>query len=197
MSDNKAFSTHGIVKMAILSALAFVIMYLEIQIPLFPAFLKMDLSDLPALLGSFALGPVAGIIIQLIKNIMHFIFKNDGTGGIGNLANFIVGIAFVVPAGWIYIKNKSKKNAVLAMSVGLVSMVVIGAVANYFILIPAYSKFMPLEAIFEMAKAANPAVSDMKTYITLVVVPFNFLKALLVSVVTLLIYKPMSTLLHK
>ena len=180
-----------------LTAAAVVLMYLEFPLPLFPAFLKIDLSDLPVLLGGFALGPVAAIIIQLLKNVIHFIIKNDGTGGIGNLANFLVGCALAVPAALIYVRNKKLLTAVIGMAVGLASMVIVSALANYFILWPLYAKLMGVEAVVGMAANANDKIKDVGTYLLYAIVPFNAIKGAIVCIVTGFIYKPLSKLLHK
>jgi riboflavin transporter FmnP len=180
-----------------LTAIAVVLMYLEFEVPLFPAFLKFDFSDLPALLGGFALGPVAGIVIQVIKNVIHFIIKNDSSAGIGNLANIIVGCALVVPAAIIYAKNKSLKNAIFGMIVGIISMIIISAIANYYVLWPLYVKLMGEKAILGMAQAANKNITNLGSYVLYAIVPFNAIKAVIVCIATGFIYKPLSPLLHK
>lgn len=191
------FDVRFLTKISMLTAIAVVLMYLELPLPIFPAFLKIDLSDLPALLGGFAMGPVAGVIIQLIKNIIHFIIKNDGTAGIGNLANLIVGCALVIPASIIYVKNKSLKNAILGMIVGIISMVIFSGIANYFLLWPVYVKLIGEEAILGMAQAANKNITDLGSYVLYAIVPFNAIKAIIVCIATGFIYKPLSPLLHK
>ncbi|HZJ83118.1 MAG TPA: ECF transporter S component [Clostridia bacterium] len=195
--QKEAFSLQMITKIGLLSAIAFVLMLLELPIPLFPVFLKMDISDLPALIGGFALGPVASIIIQLIKNIFHFIMKNDGTGGAGNLANFIVGISFTVPASIIYLKNKNRSGAQIGMIVGTITMAILSSLANYYVLIPLYAKLYSMEAIMAMMAQANKNMVDVKAYVVYGVIPFNLMKAILTSIVTLLIYKKVSPILHK
>ncbi len=191
-------NTSAMVKVGMLAGLAAVLMiFLEIPVIFFPSFLRVDLSELPALLGGFALGPVAALFIELIKNVLHFILKNDGTGGIGNLANFIVGVGLTVPAAFIYKRYKSFKGALAGMVIGLVTMLVFASAANYWLLIPAYAKLIPLEAIISMAAEANPSITDVKTYVVYAVIPFNALKALLVCGLTMLTYKRLSPLLHK
>lgn len=180
--QNKKFSTRYLTKVAMLTAIAVVLMYLEFPLPLFPAFLKMDLSDIPALIGGFALGPIAGIIIEFVKNLIHFIIKNDATGGVGNLANFIVGVALIVPASIIYIKYKTRKSAIIGMLVGLVAMVVVAVLANYFILLPLYGM-------------SN--LEEVKTFVIATTIPFNALKGAIVCIITGFIYKPLSRILHK
>ena len=194
---SKKFNINYLTKIAMLTAIAVVLMYLELPLPIFPAFLKIDLSDLPALLGGFALGPLAAVIIQLLKNIIHFIVKNDGTGGIGNLANFLVGCALAVPAAIIYLKNKSLKNAIIGMVAGVFSLVAIAALANYFLLWPLYVKLIGFDALVGMSSEANDKIDSVGTYILYAIVPFNALKGIIVCVITGFIYKPLSKLLHK
>ena len=194
---NQKFNVRYLTKVAMLIAIAVVLMYLEFPLPIFPAFLKIDLSDLPALLGGFALGPIAAVIIQLVKNVIHFIIKNDGTGGIGNLANFLVGIALAVPAALIYVRNKKLLSAIIGMVVGLASMVTVSALANYFILWPLYAKLMGVEAVIGMSASANDKIKNVGTYILYAIVPFNAIKGAIVCLITGFIYKPLSKLLHK
>jgi len=184
------------VKTSVLSVIAFVLMMIEMPVPLFPAFLKLDLSDLPALVGGFAMGPAVGVTIELIKNFLHFITRTS-TAGVGELANFIVGAALVFPASYIYKMKKSKTQALKALTVGTVSMAIAGGLANYFILLPFYAKVMPLEVIIEMGKVANAAITDMKTLVLYAIVPFNLIKGAAISIITLLIYKKISVILHK
>lgn len=194
------YNAKELVKISMLTAVAVALMYLEIPLAFFPAFLKIDLSDLPALVGGFAMGPLASILIELVKNIIHFIIKNDGTGGVGNLANFAVGIAFVVPASMVYFKMKSKKGALIGMGVGIAAMIIIASIVNYYILIPLYVKMYfnnNISGLFAVVQQANKAIVDVKGYILYAVVPFNAIKALGVSVVTLLIYKKLSPILHR
>ncbi|NMA95525.1 MAG: ECF transporter S component [Clostridiales bacterium] len=190
-------STNYIVKVALLSTIAFILMaYLEFPLPLFPAFLKFDVSNLPALIGGFALGPLAGAIIVFLKNIFHFIFKSDGTGGVGNLSNFLVGAAFVLPASVIYIKNRTKKGAIYGIIAGIISKVFVSSLTNYYIIIPLYSRLMPIEKIIEMAAMANTKIVDIKTYIIYAVIPFNFIQGVVLSAITLAIYKKISPILR-
>lgn len=193
-----ALSTRDVVKIGLLSAVSFALMLLSFPIAvIFPSFLRMDLSDVPALLGAFAMGPVAGVLIELIKNILNILIKGTETGGVGELSNFIVGSAFIIPAAVIYRRLKNKKGALLGMLFGMVSMTVVACLSNYYLIIPLYTRIFPLEAIIGMAAAANRAIVDMRTYILFAVIPFNLLKAVLISVTTLLIYKKLSPLLHR
>ncbi len=191
---NRQSSVNLMVKIALLSVISFVIMFIEFPLPLFPPFLQIDLSDIGALVGTFAFGPIAGITIELLKNVLHLM--RTSTGGVGELANFLVGAALVAPAGFIYAKNKSMKSALIGLAVGTVTMGIVGAFANYYILIPFYANFMPIDQIIDMAKAANALIVDLKSYILYAVIPFNVLKGIIVSVLTLVIYKRISPLLH-
>lgn len=198
--SKKIFSLTGIVKVGLLSAIAFVLMLLEFPMPIFPAFLKMDISDLPALIGGFSLGPMAAIIIEFIKNIFHIIFKNDGTGGVGNLANFLVGISFTVPAAIVYIRNKTRRSALIGMVLGTLFLVLLSSLANYYVLIPFYTKLYfdgNLENLLAVMAAANKNITNVKLYVLYAVIPFNLIKALVTSLITLLIYKRVSPILKK
>ena len=150
---------------------------------------------MPALMGGFALGPVAGVLIELIKNILNILIKGTDTGGIGELSNFIVGSFFIVPASIIYMRNKSKKNAVLGLLAGVVFMTVSACFSNYFLILPLYQKFMPLEQIIESSPLS--IVKDMRSFILFAIAPFNLLKSSIVSSITLLTYKKLSPVLHK
>lgn len=189
--------TNWIAKSGILAGVAIVLMYLEIPLPLMPVFLKFDLSEIPILLAAFALGPFSAIIIELIKNLAHLPFT--ATAGVGELANFIIGCMFTVPAAIIYKRNKKKSSAILGMGVGTVIMTLTASAINYHIMIPFFIKVMglPLEAIVSMThEAGNKLVLDLKTLIVFVFVPFNIFKGIVISVIVALIYKPLSRLLH-
>jgi riboflavin transporter FmnP len=175
--------TNKMVKISLLSALALILMYIDFPvIPLFP-WLKIDLSDVPALMAAFGFGPLAGVLIELIKNIVIVLIKGTQTGLVGETANFLVGVALILPAGLVYHRKKSKKTAILGMVLGAVCMEVVGIVANVYFLLPAYGMQMsPAESI---------------QYITLGLLPFNGIKALIVSVVTYIVYKKVSVSIFK
>lgn len=187
-------STQGIVKISILSVLAFLIMLVEIPVFFFPGFLKIDLSDLSPLIGGFAIGPVAGVIIELIKNLLHFVTKSD-TGGVGELANFLIGTALILPAAFIYKKNRTKKGALIGIIIGIVMMCGVGALTNYYILLPFYGKFMPMDQIVALGSAANPAIKDIKTLILYGIVPFNLFKGVILGILTSILYKRLSPII--
>ncbi|AWK50712.1 ECF transporter S component [Clostridium beijerinckii] len=176
-------NTNKMVKISLLSALALILMYIDFPvIPLFP-WLKIDLSDVPALLGAFGFGPLAGVLIELIKNVLIVLVKGTQTGLVGETANFLIGVALILPASFIYSRNKSKKSAILGMVLGAVCMEIVGIVANVYFLLPAYGMQMsPAESI---------------KYITLGLLPFNGIKALIVSVLTYIVYKKVSVSIFK
>jgi len=179
-----------------LAAVSFVLMLLSFPLAaFFPPFLKLDLSDLPAVLGGFALGPIAGIFIEMIKNILNILIKGTDTGGVGELSNFIVGCCFVVPASLIYMRRKTRKNAVLGLLAGTVAMTIGACFSNYYIILPLYQQFMPLEQI--VASSPFAAVKDIKTFILFAIVPFNLFKSMVISLAALLIYKKLSPILHR
>ena len=190
--------TRWLAKTGILSAVAIALMYLEISLPLFPAFLKFDFSEIPALLAAFSMGPFAGVMVELIKNIGHL--PASHTLMVGELANFIMGSLFVGTAGLIYRHNKTRKGAIVSMAAGTVALTTSGALINYFITIPFYITVMGLsmDGIVAATRAAgNTMVSDLSSLIWWVFVPFNIFKGLVVSVIVGVIYKKLSPLLHR
>ncbi|SUY46692.1 riboflavin transporter [Clostridium putrefaciens] len=196
---NKKFNLNKQIKITLLAAMAFILMYFDFPLPLFPGFLKIDLSDLPALIGAFALGPVEGIAIELLKNILHVLFKGTQTALVGEMANFIVGSVLVFISGYMYKRNKNKSGAIIGLVSGVLVMTAVAALINYFILIPTYAKVfkLPLEAIIAMGTKLNGNIVDLRSLIIWSIVPFNLLKGILVSLVTLGVYKNVSLLIHK
>lgn len=178
----RTFATIGI-----FSAIAVILSYFDFMTPFFPAFLKLDFADLPALLIAFTVGPKAGVLIQLIRNIIHLLITS--TGGIGELSNFLIGGTFVAVAGCIYNKNHTKKGAILSLLGASILMTIVAVIANYFILLPFYAAFIPMDKIIAMASAIIPQVHDMFTFLLFVTVPFNILKATLISILAFLLYK--------
>lgn len=175
-------STKQITKIGMLVAAGVVLMYLEIPIlPAFP-YLKLDFADLPVLLGGFAFGPIVAIIIEILKNVIHFIIKNDGTGGIGNLANILVGCALCVPAAIIYKKRKNRKGALMGLVVGIFSMIAVGVLINYFVILPLYG------IVDETAVRATMIGG---------IIPINAIKGISTAIITYILYKPLSPILHK
>lgn len=195
----KQTNLNKMIKISLLSVIAFVLMFFEFPIPVFPNFLKIDISDLPALLGTFALGPVSGILIELFKNVLHIVFKGTQTGFVGEFANFMVGSIFVATAGIIYKIRKSKKTAILGLIVGTIVMSLAASVLNYTILLPLYAKVFkaPIEAFVAMAAAINPNIKTVKDLVLLSILPFNLLKGIVISAVTIPVYKSISPILHR
>lgn len=182
---------------AMLAAVATVLMFLDFSLPLFiPGFVKMDVSELPALLASFSLGPVYGVAVCLIKNLLNLIFHGS-TGGIGELCNFLLGAAFVATAGLIYRRSKSRKTAVIGCLAGAAVMAVVSVPVNYFISYPVYAKmFGGIDAILAAYQAINPNVDGLLQCLVVFNLPFTFVKGLLDSVLCFLIYKSLSPILH-
>lgn len=178
---------------AMLSAIAFLLMFLEFSVPIMPSFIKMDLSELPALIGAFAMGPVSGAMICLIKNLLHLFMTT--TGGVGELSNFILGAAFVVPAGLIYKKWTGKKSAILGALAGAVLMAAISIISNYFIVYPVYYNFMPKEAILSAYQLIFPKVENILQCLIVFNTPFTFVKGVFSVAITVLVYKPLSPFL--
>lgn len=180
----------------ILSAMAFVLMYLEISLPLMPVFLKFDFSEIPVLVGSFALGPVYGILIELIKNLLHLPFTS--TGGVGEFSNFIVGSCYALAAGIWYTKHRTKKGAVIALIIATVVLAAIACPFNYFVTLPLYEKILglPIEAIIGMGTEANSAITTKLNLIIYAFLPFNIFKGIVVGFITFWIYKPISNLIN-
>ena len=195
----KKDTTHNPTVAAMLSAVAFILMFIEFPIPmLIPAFIKMDFSDLPALLGAFALGPVYGVIISFMKNLLHIVIKGTSTACVGELSNFILGAIFSAVAGYIYKHHKSRKTAIIGAVAGAVAMGVLSVPSNYFVVYPAYVQFyhMPLEAILGMYQAILPSADSLIKCLILFNLPFTLVKGLLDAVLCMLIYKPLSPILH-
>ena len=195
----KKDTTHNLTVAAMLSAVAFILMFIEFPIPmLIPAFIKMDFSDLPALLGAFALGPVYGVIISFMKNLLHIVIKGTSTACVGELSNFILGAIFSAVAGYIYKHHKSRKTAIIGAVAGAVAMGVLSVPSNYFVVYPAYVQFyhMPLEAILGMYQAILPSADSLIECLIIFNLPFTLVKGLLDAVLCMLIYKPLSPILH-
>ncbi|PWM14050.1 MAG: ECF transporter S component [Collinsella tanakaei] len=178
---------------AVLSATSFVLAFFEIPVPLSPSFARMDLSDLPALIGAFAYGPISGVLIELVKNALQLL--TSSTGGIGELANFIMGSSFVAAAGLIYKSHKTKKTAVVACLIASVIMGIVAAVVNFFILLPMFEVFMPLDQLIASFGQFIPFIKTKLDVVLFNAFPFNLLKGIGISMVTMLIYKRLTPIL--
>ncbi len=194
-NEKKKSSVRNLTVTAMLSAVATVLMFLSFSVPLVPSFLKMDLSELPALIGSFALGPWYGVAVCLIKNLLN-LFRTT-TGGIGELSNFLLGSAFVLTAGSVYQVNHSKAGAIRGATLGAVTMALVSFLTNYFLVYPVYFNFMPEETILNMYQVILPAADTLSKALLIFNVPFTLVKGLLSVAICLLVYKRISPLLKK
>jgi len=188
-----------IVTAGVLATIATILRFLEIPLPLLPTFLKLDLSNIPALIGGLALGPVAGTAILLVKNLIYLPFSQ--TLGVGEIADFVISLSLVLPASLFYKFKKTRKSAIIGMATGSAVMsFVAGPLMNYFLLIPFYAVVYfgsSVDAIIQLAATANPGINSLWAYILYAVVPFNIVKSFAVCLITGLLYKPLSPLLHK
>ena len=197
--------THHLAVAAMLSAVAAVLQFVEFSIPLIPSCVKLDISDLPALLGTFSLGPVYGVVIQLVKNLLHLLFGANASAGVGELSNFILGAVFVLCAGLVYRRHKSRKGAFWGSLLGALLMALVSIPSNYFFVYPAYVTLfgMPLDQIIGAYQAIlepiaqTPTDNALLNCLLVFNVPFTFCKGLLDVGLCFLIYKPLSPLLHK
>ena len=178
---------------AILAAFSTVLMFLSFNVPLMPSFIKLDFSELPALIASFSMGPVSGVAVCFVKNLVNVLFTT--TGGVGELSNFILGACFVLPAGYIYGRMKGRKGALIGSLIGAAIMAVVSVFTNYFVVYPIYTAFMPMEAILGMYQAINPAVNTLWDALLLFNMPFTFVKGLLSVIITFVVYKKISPLI--
>lgn len=189
-------NTRKLAVTALLGAVATVLMFLSFPLPfLIPPFIKMDFSELPALLAAFSMGPLSGVAVCLIKNLINVLFTT--TGGVGELCNFLMGVCFVLPAGWIYKLRKTRGGALLAAVVGAVAMAVLCIPINYYISYPFYMNFMPLDTIIGMYQDLMPSVDGLLACLVIFNAPFTLLKGALDVILAFLIYKPLSPFLHK
>lgn len=188
LKKSRTLSTKVLVKIALLSAIAFILMFIEMPIPgLFPDFLKIDISDIPALIAGLAFGPLAGLFVEVVKNVLHGLAATT-TGGIGEVANIVVGGAFVMTTSVIYRKNKSLKSLFVGFLGGTVAIAVVGCLINYFVMLPFYGQFMGLDAIIKLGSAINPRVNTLLDFVVWFIGPFNLIKGAIISVLTIPIY---------
>ncbi len=182
---------------AILTAMAVVLMYLEVALPFMPPFLKFDFSEIPVLIGSFVLGPVYGVVIELLKNLIHL--PVTATSGIGEMSNFLAGSIYVFTAGAIYSKLRTRKGAIVSMLIGTAMLALIAIPLNYFVTLPLYASVLgyTTEAVVGMSTAVNSLIKDKWTLVLWGFVPFNLFKGIVVAFITFWIYKPISKLINK
>lgn len=193
----RVLSTRKIAVIGVLSAISAVLMLFEFPVPFAPPFYEIDFSELPALVGTFAYGPVAGVLIELCKILLKLLMKGTTTAFVGDLANFAIGCSYLLPASIIYLFRKTRKNAVAGCIAGTLVMTVVGTAFNAVYLLPKFAQLygMPLDAIIEMGTAINPSIHSVTSFVIMAVAPLNLLKGTTVSVMTLLIYKKLSPVL--
>ena len=197
--EMKESQTRLIAKIAVLGAIAFVLMLIEFPLPFVPPFYKLDFSEVAVMIGGFALGWFPAVAIEALKIILKTIFSGTNTAYVGEAASFLIGISYAVPAALIYAKRKSKQNAVKGLCIGSLCMIIAGLLLNAFVLLPAYSYFyhMPMDALIGMGTALVPLIRDRFTFVLFATTPFNIVKSILVSLVTMLLYKRISPILHR
>lgn len=193
------FTTRKVAMIGMFSAIAMILMLFEFPLPFAPFFYELDFSELPILVGTFAFGPAAGVMMEFVKILLKLLFKGTTTAFVGDLANFAVGCSFIIPASVVYAFRKSKKNAVIACIVGTLCMTVFGTAFNAVYLLPAFSKLYgwPLESLLAMGVEANSLVKEgsIVSFVICCVAPLNLIKGASVSLLTLLIYKPLSPII--
>lgn len=199
LKSKKILNIRKIAATAMLSAISFVLMFIEFPIPmLIPPFIKFDISDLPALLGAFAFGPWTGALIELLKNLLHIVFKGSSSAYVGELCNFILGAMMCITAGYIYKNQKNKKHVIIGAICGAGIMAVISVPINYFIVYPTYviAYKMPMTVIIDMYKKLLPASNTLLKSLIIFNMPFTFVKGIIDAIICIFIYKPLSPLLH-
>ena len=197
MKQHNLLSIKNVVLMGMFGALSAVLMLFDFPIPFIaPSFYTLDLSEIPVLIGTFSLGPVAGAVIELVKILVKLVLKPTSTGFVGEFANVCIGCSLILAAGLIYQFKKTKKGAIIGMVTGTMIMAVVGAVLNALVMLPFYSNFMPLDTIIAAGAAINPAICNVWTFVFLAVAPFNLVKGFIVSLITALIYKRVSIIIH-
>lgn len=183
----------SLIRIAILGAVSSLLYYIEV--PVIPPIYKLDLSAVPALIAGFAMGPLSSLGVMAVKDLIGL--THTTSLGVGELADFLMSGSMTAVAALIYKNRHTLKGAILSMSVGTIVMVFVSALANYFIMIPFYVQVMNMEldTILMLIAKTVPAVDSLWKMILLAVVPFNLLKGVVLSVVTMLLYKRISPLL--
>ena len=182
---------------AVMSAVAMVLQFIEVSIPIMPSFIKLDFSDIPELIIAFAYGPISGAIVCLLKNLIHMPLSSSAF--IGELSNFLLGCAFVIPAGLIYKHNKTKKTALIASIAGAFVMAILSVPINYFIIYPLYANVLglPIPVIVGMYQAILPAADTLVKDLLIFNLPFTFVKGMIDAAFTFVLYKRISPILKK
>ena len=191
------FSIRKIAIIGVFSAISFVLMLIEFPLPFAPSFYKFDFSDIPALIGGFAAGPMVGVMIEFIKVALNILIQGTTSGFVGEIANFVVGAAFILPATIIYRFKKTRRVALISCLTGTICIAIVGSLLNAFFLLPAYAIMFGsgVDAFIGMGAAINPAITNLTTFCLFAVAPFNLLKGAVDSAITFLVYKQLSPIL--
>lgn len=198
-SANRKSSIRWITRVSILGAIAFVLMMFEIPLPFAPSFYKLGIDDVAVMIAGFAMGPGAAVAVEGLKILLNLLFQGTTTAGVGELINFLLGLSYVLPAVYYYRAHKNRKGAYISLVIGTLSLTVCGFLINYFIALPMYSYFygIPMDALIGMGTAVNPLIVNRFTFCLFAVAPFNLIKGTVDSLITALLYKRVSVLLHK
>ena len=188
MQSEKKMGVRAVVQIGMLAAVAVILMLFEIPLPFAPSFYKIDFSEVPVLVGCFAMGPVAGALIELVKILLNFVLTGTSTAGVGEIANFVIG----------YRRNRTRKNALIGMATGTILMTVLGCFVNAYVLLPAYGAAfgMPVSKLVGLGTAVNPHITSLSTFVIFAVAPFNLIKGVAVSAIVFVIYKKISPVLR-
>ena len=194
---DRVLPTRKVVMIGMFSAISGILYCFDFALPIAPSFYKLDFSELPALIAGFAFGPVAGVLVEFIKQIVKLLIKSTSTAFVGDLANFLIGCMLVLPASIIYQFKKSKHSALIGCIVGTIVMTVFGSAFNAIYLLPTFAKLfgMPLDAILGMGAAINSRVTDLTSFAILMVAPIYIIKGVGISVLTMLVYKKLSPII--
>lgn len=197
--NSRLLSTKNIAKIAILAALAALLMQFRFPLPFAPSFLDFDLAEIPSLIGSFAMGPLAGFIIVVLKVLLKLLMNGTSTAMVGELSNIVVNGTLVIIAGAYYKKHRTFKGAIIAMILAVSSMSIVAALSNYFVIFPFYAKMFNMEIndLVGMGAKLNGLVSSYETLMLFTIIPFNLVKGIITSLVTTLLYPRISPLLKK
>lgn len=192
--ERKLMTTKNMVLMAMFGALSGVLMYIQVPVPFAPSFYKLDFCDVPVLIGSFAMGPLAGAVIAGLKILISLVLRGTQTAGVGEFSNWVQACSLCIPAALVYQRKKNRHTAMAGMVLGVIVMVVVACFTNTYIMLPTYAKafHMPMDALIAMGSAVNPRINSLMAFVLLAVAPFNLLKGTLVAVITTLIYKRVS-----
>lgn len=195
VNTGTAIKTRDMTKIGMLSVIGFILMYFQVPLAFVaPPFMQLDISDLPVLIGAFTMGPVFGIIIAAIKNILALILKGTMTGGVGELSNFIISASFAALSSCVYRKKRTYNGAILSLALGVITMTILAMASNYFVVFPLYGKVMPMDKIIAMGAAITPRITGLFSMMIYSVLPFNLIKGFTTSAVMMLVYKKVSPL---